>query len=148
MASQTPIPRTAPFAEDEIELLNRVVGPANPIQRAWLAGFLAGLDAQAGAHARPEQAEPAAPPRAAEPIAIVYASESGNSERLAADMAKLARKRGLKPTVIDMADLDVADLAKSRRLVVIAATWGEGEPPGRAAASYAALMSDKAPRLD
>jgi sulfite reductase (NADPH) flavoprotein alpha-component len=146
MASQpSPIPKTAPFAEEEIDLLNRVVGTANPIQRAWLAGFLAGLDAQAGALARPE---PAAPPRAAEPITIVYASESGNSERLAADMAKLARKRGLKPTVVDMADLDLADLAKSRRLVVIAATWGEGEPPGRAAASYAALMGDGAPRLD
>jgi sulfite reductase (NADPH) flavoprotein alpha-component len=146
MASQLhPIPRTAPFGEEEIDLLNRVVGSANPIQRAWLAGFLAGLDAQSGAQARPE---PAAPPRAAEPLTIVYASESGNSERLAADMAKLARKRGLKPTVVDMADLDLADLAKSRRLVVIAATWGEGDPPGRAAASYAALMGDGAPRLD
>jgi sulfite reductase (NADPH) flavoprotein alpha-component len=140
------IPRTAPFAEDEIELLNRVVGSANPIQRAWLAGFLAGLDAQAGAaQARPE---PAAPPRPAEPITIVYATESGNSERLAADLAKLARKRGLKPTVVDMADLDLASLAKSRRIVMIAATWGEGEPPGRAAAGYAALMGDGAPRLD
>jgi sulfite reductase (NADPH) flavoprotein alpha-component len=145
MASQlSPIPKTAPFAEEEIDLLNRVVGTANPIQRAWLAGFLAGLDAQTG-HAR---AEPAAPPRAAEPLTIVYASESGNSERLAADMAKLARKRGLKPTVVDMADLDLADLPNSRRLVVIAATWGEGEPPGRAASTYSALMRDGAPRLD
>ncbi len=145
MAAQlSPIPRTAPFAEEEIELLNRVVGSANPIQRAWLAGFLAGIDAQT-AHARPE---PAAPLRAAEPLTIVFASESGNSERLAADLAKLARKRGLRPTVVDMADLDLADLPNSRRLVVIAATWGEGEPPGRAAAGYAALMGDGAPRLD
>jgi sulfite reductase (NADPH) flavoprotein alpha-component len=140
------IPRTAPFAEDEIEVLDRIVGSANPVQRAWLAGFLAGLDSQ-GAPAKPA---PAA--RAAEPLTIVFASESGNSERLAADMAKVARKRGLKPTVLDMADLDtdlgLASLAKSRRLVVIAATWGEGEPPGRAAAGYAALMGDGAPRLD
>lgn len=140
----SPIPRTAPFAEDEIETLNRVVGSANPLQRAWLAGFLAGLDAQT-AHARPE---PAAPPRAAEPLTIVFASESGNSERLAADMAKLARKRGLKPTIIDMADLDAGALPASKRLVVIAATWGEGEPPARAAAAYAALMGESAPRLD
>src|SRR5215831_7924783 len=144
MAQLSPIPKTAPFGEEEIDLLNRVVGTANPIQRAWLAGFLAGLDAQAGAAARPE----AAAPRAAEPLTIVYASESGNSERLAADMAKLARKRGLKPTVVDMADLDLADLPNSRRLVVIAATWGEGDPPSRAAATYAALMGDGAPRLD
>src|SRR5476651_1999731 len=44
----SPIPKTAPFAEEEINLLNRVVGPANAVQRAWLAGFLDGLDASQG----------------------------------------------------------------------------------------------------
>ena len=66
----------------------------------------------------------------------------------AADVAKAARKRGLKPTLVDMADLDVADLAKIKRLVVIASTWGEGEPPARATRAYKELMGDSAPRLD
>src|SRR5215467_3775002 len=134
----SPIPKTAPFAEEEIDLLNRVVGTASPIQRAWLAGFLAGLDASGGALLP----QPAAPARPAEPLTIVYASESGNSERLAGDVAKAARKNGLKPALIDMADLDVASLADVRRLVVIAATWGEGEPPARAQHAYKALMAD------
>jgi sulfite reductase (NADPH) flavoprotein alpha-component len=138
----SPIPKTAPFAEEEIELLNRVVETATPLQRAWLAGFLAGLDASSS------PALPASTPRAAEPLTIVFASESGNSERLAADMAKAARKQGFKPSVVDMADLDVTTLAKVPRLIVIAATWGEGDPPSRAARAYAELMSEKAPRLD
>jgi sulfite reductase (NADPH) flavoprotein alpha-component len=116
----SPIPKTAPFAEEEIDLLNRVVGTASPIQRAWLAGFLAGLDASGGALT----VQPAAPARPAEPLTIVYASESGNSEKLAGDIAKSARKNGLKPTVIDMADLDLAALTSARKLVFIAATWG------------------------
>ena len=33
------IPKTAPFSEEDVALLNRVVGPANAVQRAWLAGF-------------------------------------------------------------------------------------------------------------
>jgi sulfite reductase (NADPH) flavoprotein alpha-component len=140
--SMSPIPKTAPFAEEEIELLNRVVATASPVQRAWLAGFLAGLDASSS------PAPPASLPRTAEPLTIVFASESGNSERLAADMAKAARKQGFKPSVVDMADLDVTTLAKVPRLIVIAATWGEGEPPSRAARAYADLMSEKAPRLD
>jgi len=138
----SPIPKTAPFPDEEIELLNRVVGPATATQRAWLAGFLAGLEASRDA----PQAVP--PPVAAEPLTIVYASESGNCERLAGDLAKLARKNGLKPTIVDMADLDIATLAATKRLVFIAATWGEGEPPARAIRSYAELMGDKAPRLD
>jgi len=139
-----PIPKTAPFAEEEIDLLNRVVGTASPVQRAWLAGFLAGLDASGGAHLP----QPVAPARPAEPLTIVYASESGNSEKLAGDIAKAARKNGLKPTIIDMADLELDALAAAKRLVVIAATWGEGEPPARAVRSYNALMGEGAPRLD
>ena len=37
--SASPIPKTAPFADDEIDILNRVVGPATAVQRAWLAGL-------------------------------------------------------------------------------------------------------------
>ena len=141
----SPIPKTAPFAEEEIDLLNRVVGPASANQRAWLAGFLAGLDAATAGVIAPQ---PAAPARPAEPLTIVYASESGNSEKLAGDLAKAARKGGLKPTIIDMADLELATLASSKRLVVIAATWGEGEPPARAIRVYNELMGEGAPRLD
>src|SRR5947199_4098148 len=144
--SAAPIPKTAPFADDEIEILNQVVGPATPIQRAWLAGFLAGLDAQAGDVAS-IAAQPSAPPQPAEPLTILYATESGNSEKLAGDVAKAARKMGLKPSLVDMADLDLSTLADAKRLVVIAATWGEGEPPARAGRAYAALMADTALRL-
>ena len=136
------IPKTAPFAEEEIDLLNRVVGPANALQRAWLAGFLAGVESVTG------QAQPAAPARPAEPLTIVYASESGNCEKLANELAKAARKNGLKPTLIDMADLEASDLTKAKRLVFIAATWGEGEPPARAVRTYGELMGEGAPRLD
>ena len=47
-----------------------------------------------------------------------------------------------------MADLEVASLAGVKKLIVIAATWGEGEPPARAIRAYKELMSDAAPRLD
>ncbi len=141
------IPKTAPFTEEDVDLLNRVVGPASPIQRAWLAGFLAGVESvQLGGESG--AAQPAAPARPAEPITIVYASESGNCEKLANNFAKAARKNGLKPSLVDMADLDVSTLASVKKLVFIAATWGEGEPPARAVRSYADLIGDAAPRLD
>jgi sulfite reductase (NADPH) flavoprotein alpha-component len=130
------------FDEEEIELLNRVVGTATYTQRAWLAGFLSGLEAST------TLAQPSAPPTRAEPLTIIYATESGNSEKLAGDLAKAARKNGLRPNVVDMADLDVVSLASARRLVVVAAIWGEGEPPARAARAYNELIGEGAPRLD
>ncbi len=108
--------------------------------------FLAGLDAAAGEAVERRAAR--GRPQKAEPLTILYATESGNSEKLAGDVAKSARKMGLKPTLLDMADLDVASLAGVKRLIVIAATWGEGDPPARAIRAYKELMSDAAPRLD
>jgi sulfite reductase (NADPH) flavoprotein alpha-component len=140
------IPKTAPFSEEDVDLLNRVVGPATPVQRAWLSGFLAGVESVTGGAAA--AAQPAAPARPAEPLTIIFASESGNSEKLAGDVAKASRKLGFKPAVVDMADLDLATLKTAKRLVVIAATWGEGEPPGRAMRVYKELMGEGAPRLD
>ena len=142
MATTALLPRTAPFGDDEIASLDRVLSIATPLQRAWLSGFLAGVDAGA----QPAPAQPQARP--AEPITIVYASESGNAERVAEDAAKLARKSGFRPKLVDFADLAASDLTEAGRLIVVAATWGEGEPPARAARAYAELMGPAAPRLD
>lgn len=147
MSRQALLPRTAPFGDQERAHLDAALGAATPIQRAWLAGFLAGLDAAAGQSGAAAVA-PAAPPKAAEPLTILFASESGNSEKLASDVGKLARKQGFKPKIVDFADLDLATLPKTGKLVAIVATWGEGEPPARAVRAYGELMSDAAPRLE
>ena len=64
------LPRTAPFAPEEIEALNSVVARSTPLQRSWLAGFLAGLEAAGG-----QAAQPAVAPRARVPLTLLYASE-------------------------------------------------------------------------
>ena len=131
------LPAAAPFNSAERASLDAVLSAANAVQRAWLAGFLAGVDTP--------------PPTAAAgavPLTILFATESGNSERLAHVAAKLARRQGFKPRVADLATLDIATLGKAANLLAIAATWGEGEPPARAIAGFNALMADGAPRLD
>jgi sulfite reductase (NADPH) flavoprotein alpha-component len=47
-----------------------------------------------------------------------------------------------------MADLDLAALTSAKKLVFIAATWGEGDPPARAVRANNELMGEGAPRLD
>ena len=138
------IPTSAPFSAVEINALNTVVGRSSPEQRAWLSGYLAGLGAAT------LQPQPAAvpPPRERVPLTIFYASESGNSEALAFAAKKSAAKLGFDARVLDMADADIQSLGKVRYLVIYAATWGEGDPPQRAADFYAALMAPDAPRLD
>ena len=144
MAPLALIPNSAPFSAVEISALNTVVGRSTPEQRAWLSGYLAGFAAAS------PQPQPVAsmPPRERVPLTILYASESGNSEGLAYAAKKSAAKQGFDARVLDMADADISGLAKARHLIVYAATWGEGDPPQRAADFYAALMAPDAPRLD
>ena len=143
------LPKSAPFSPDEIAKLNTLVGRASPLQRAWLSGFLAGVDAAANepglaAHG---VAVPIAPPRAKEKLLILYASETGNSEGLAMKAKKAAAKLGFDARVTDMGEATLDQLAQAKNVIVIAATWGEGDPPQRGAAFYKALMGDAAPRL-
>ncbi len=143
MAHNVTLPRSAPFAPEQIAALDLVMGDTSAVQRAWLAGFLAGIDAIEG-----KAAAPLAPPAAKEKLTVLYATESGNSEALAAQAKGLAAKRGFAAKVLDMADADMKTLAAAGTVVAIVSTWGDGEPPQRAAPFMRALMAADAPRLD
>lgn len=138
------LPKTAPFSSDEIDTLNRLVARSSPLQRSWLSGFLAGIDSANGY----AQQQPLAPTRAKEKLTIIYGSETGNSESLALKARKAAQKLGFDARVLDMADASPAALTGIRNLIAIVATWGEGDPPQRAADFYKELMADAAPRLE
>lgn len=135
------LPPSAPFGIEQITLLNRVMAETTAEQRSWLSGFLAGYET-ASAPAPPVPAS-----RAPRPLTILFATESGNAEGLAADARKTAAKRGFEGRVLDMADVTPQEVAAAENLLVIASTWGEGDPPERAAPFYAALMAAEAPRF-
>jgi sulfite reductase (NADPH) flavoprotein alpha-component len=139
------LPDSAPFAPEHIEALNAVMARTNAEQRQWLSGFLAGYHAATGgAHV----AAPAAALRARIPLTILYGTESGNAEGVGADLKKAAGKQGFAAKLFEMAEVSPADVADQSNLLVVASTWGEGDPPERAAEFYAALMAEDAPRFD
>lgn len=145
--STAALPETAPFEPEHIRALNSVLKGSTALQRAWLSGFLAGVEAAAGESAA-TLPQPAAGATAKTPLTILFATESGNSETLAADTRKAASRLNFAPTVLDMGSATPESLFKAKNLMVIASTWGEGEPPQRAIDFTAALMGPAAPRLD
>jgi sulfite reductase (NADPH) flavoprotein alpha-component len=97
--------------------------PFNPVQRAWLEGFIAGFAVPgAGAAARVA----AAPPP---PLTIIYASQTGTAESLAKKLAKAAKAKGFTARAVDVETLDLDTLAGFGDLAVVASTHGEGDPP-------------------
>ncbi len=143
MAALPLLPDTAPFAAEHILALNTVMAATTAEQRTWLSGFLAGFQAASA----PQPAAAAAPGRKI-PLTILFGTESGNAEALASSARKEATRLGFAPRVLDMADTTPEQLRSLSNIMVIASTWGEGDPPQRASDFYSALMADAAPRLE
>jgi sulfite reductase (NADPH) flavoprotein alpha-component len=119
--------------------------PFNGDQRAWLAGFLAGLNSRLLAT---ESAATVPAAGAAPPIHILYGTQTGNAEQVAMDAATSAKALGMAPEVRGLDDIDMAQLAGMRHLVIVTSTYGEGEMPDNAQLFWEALSADTAPRLE
>ncbi|MFJ5446580.1 sulfite reductase subunit alpha [Methylobacillus methanolivorans] len=115
--------------------------PFNQDQKAWLAGFLAGLqtrllntDSGSG--------------RGKPPIYILYGSQTGNAEGLAATAASTAKQHGLEPVVKALDEVELEELGTMRRVLIVTSTYGEGEMPDNAQLFWEALSSEHAERLE
>ncbi|NOS71533.1 MAG: sulfite reductase subunit alpha [Verrucomicrobia bacterium] len=123
------IPDSAPFTAE---------------QRAWLNGFLAGIFSQTPS---PPQLN-GAPDANAEPLLVLFGSQTGSAEGLANKVAKEAQTRGFAPRILALNDFEKANLAAGGKAVIISSTWGDGEPPDNAVNFWSWLNADTAPRLE
>lgn len=126
------IPETAPFT---------------PEQRAWLNGFLAGLLANQNAGQSAPQL-PSGPAANAEPLLVLFGSQTGSAEGLAKRVAKESQTRGFAPKILALNDYEQANLAAGGKAVIISSTWGDGEPPDNAVNFWSWLSAESAPRLE
>ncbi|MEM6486941.1 MAG: sulfite reductase flavoprotein subunit alpha [Pseudomonadota bacterium] len=127
------IPDDAPFSGD---------------QRAWLAGFLAGLHSRKAMEAASAAVAPAVEAVKPKAIEILFGTQTGNAAAVAEDAAALARTRGYAPRVADMNDMDMDRLAAAENLLVVVSTYGEGEMPDNGQLFWDALSAPTAPRLE
>ncbi len=125
------IPEAAPFSED---------------QRAWLAGFLAGLHSRAGMTGQGVAAEGGA--AAAVRLDILFGTQTGNAETVAEEAAVSSRAQGFAPSVAGLDDVSMEQLAQMEQAVIVISTYGEGEMPDNAQLFWEALSADTAPRLE
>lgn len=127
------IPEDAPFSGD---------------QRAWLAGFLAGLHSRMAIGGETAVGAAAAPKAQAAPLHILFGTQTGNAEGVATDMAAAARKQGMSPVVAALDDVEMDALAAMKRVIIVTSTYGEGEMPDNAQLFWESLSSSTAPRLE
>lgn len=131
MSSLPVIPKDAPFSEPE---------------RLWLNGFLAGLFSRGEVHSG---GQPASPQHTASlPVLILYGTQTGGAEGLAKRFAKEANKSGASARAVSMENHSTLDWSKESRVLLVASTYGEGEPPDSALGFWNWLSAENAPRMD
>jgi len=63
------------------------------------------------------------------PLAIYYATVTGNAEGLALKAEARAKNEGWFAQLHNLSEVNPADLAADRLALFIVSTWGDGEPP-------------------
>ena len=123
------IPEDAPFNED---------------QRAWLAGFLAGMNSRILAN------QDAAPQASAvrTPIDILYGTQTGNAEGVAELAAEQFSGLGFAPRTHELDAVEMDTLANMRQAIFVVSTYGEGEMPDNGELFWEQLSASTAPRLE
>ncbi len=137
--------------------------PLDTNTRLWVDGLLAGMFARteppawmpAIAPVAPTPQAPADPPKAPAakaapkqaPIVVLWASQTGNAEDLAADVVARLGEAALPATLHSMDDFPVSALATTRELLVITSTTGDGEAPDNGAGLWRALTGYSTPQL-
>lgn len=80
-------------------------------------------------------------------ILILFATMTGNAEYVAKAIADAARLRGYAPTLANVCDFATSDLAFTSRVLLVASTYGEGDPPPDAEDFQDWLRAQEAPLL-
>ncbi|CAM4305577.1 assimilatory sulfite reductase (NADPH) flavoprotein subunit [Paenibacillus typhae] len=152
----------SPFNESQAELLNRLLPTLTESQQIWLGGYLSAMSLRGAgaATAAGEQPAPAAaaqgtlpaaaaaaPPLSRE-VTVLFGSQTGNCQRLAASLSRKLEEQGFKVTVSAMNAFKPNTLKKVENLLILVSTHGEGEPPDNARAFHEFLHSKRAPQLE
>ncbi len=142
--------KRGPFSEVQTNQLVDLLPGLNAGQVQWLSGYLTGIEPLIQDILPESGMQPVAAPVSesdVEPIWILYATHTGNSERLAQQSAEKMKAIGRKVEVADMESFKAKKLKKIRELLIIVSTDGEGDPPLQAEELLEFLQSSKAPDL-
>lgn len=129
---------------EQWRLVQQLAPSLCPAQARWISGFFAGLDA---GFLHPLQPALASGEPDGRTLTIIYGTETGNGAEVARALAVAADAKGLKASLVDMAEYRQRQLGQEQDLVIIASTYGEGDPPQPAMGFFEFVEGRKAPKL-
>ncbi len=135
-----------PLNSDTLLTLRSTVADFDYEQLLWSSGYLAGL-ARASVSNAVLAAEPVAETSAGT-WTVFYATETGNSRRIAQSLAERAGEGGIAVELQDLREYRPKALSKVTNALFVVATHGIGDAPDGTEAFFEYWLGDRAPRLE
>lgn len=117
------------LSETKLKSLLDLVQSSSREELVWMNGYLSGLVSNGQEAAVPVVAAQSTPSSQVKKISLVFGTETGNAKKLAAQLATVAKKKGVNAKLTGLDQYRFDDLAKEEYLFVVISTQGEGEPP-------------------
>jgi len=122
--------------------------PLAPAKHLLINGMLAGLFARSWLPDHPTSLPDFLTTPAAVPVIILWASQTGNAESVAETCAERLKASGIHAKVMPMDSIKTAELAMTQQVLLLASTFGDGDPPDNGNQFWQALQADNAPQLN
>jgi len=115
------------LVEQKLNSLLELINTSTNDELIWINGYLNGILSKQVTGVK--LVDNSAVKSAVKKITIVYGTETGNSKRLATDLASKAKKLGHHAKIQGLDQYRLTDLSKEEYLLTIMSTHGDGEPP-------------------
>ncbi|MFH9369154.1 molybdopterin-dependent oxidoreductase [Streptomyces anulatus] len=123
--------------------------PFAPDHALWVNGLLAGMYSRLAGTPEPGPAAPAgAPEEQGRPVVVLWASQTGNAEEVAATAARTLAAEGYRTTLLGMDDGTPDALPSPADLLVVTSTFGDGDAPDNGSGFWESLNAPGTPRLE
>jgi len=143
--------RNSPFSEDQVQLLNQLLGNLTGSQRVWLSGYLSAetvIQDSNPLNVESIQTIQEVQPTQAQEITVLYGTQTGNAHELAETFTEQLSGKGLTVKAVEMNDFKPRDLKKLSNVLIIISTHGEGDPPDNAISFCEFVNGKRAPKLE
>lgn len=115
------------LGEIRLKKLHEFIDGYSKEELIWINGYLSGLVSGNG-DTRPASTQ-TSPATTVKKISLVYGTETGNAQRLATQLAAIAKKSGVSVKLSGLDQYRLSDLTREEYFIVVISTQGEGEPP-------------------
>lgn len=142
----------------DTDLLKKLATQHSSLQQMWLSGYLYGV----ALHGQPTPndisnglldtlpaaafAQPVATARSR--VTVLFGSQTGNSKKVANQVAGRVREQGWEVIVADLNDYPTKQLKDEKIVLLVVSTQGEGDPPVSAEEFHKWLLGSRAPKLE